>query len=62
MGSAYIPVLIIHVNLCMLLFWGMMLVKGKAIPIIGRGGQQGCETSRLPHFLDNWLTDGSDVK
>jgi hypothetical protein len=21
----------------------------------------GCETSRLPHFLDNWLTDGSKV-
>jgi hypothetical protein len=25
------------------------------IPVIGR------EMSRLPHFLDNWLTDGSEV-
>jgi hypothetical protein len=25
--------------------------KGKAIPVTGRGGPQGCETSRLPHFL-----------
>jgi hypothetical protein len=23
-------------------------------------GPQGCETSRLPHFLDNWLTDGCE--
>jgi hypothetical protein len=31
--------------------------KGKVIPVTGRGGPQGCETSRLPHFLDNLLTD-----
>jgi hypothetical protein len=30
---------------------------GKAI----RGGPQGCETSRLPHFLDNRLTNGGEV-
>jgi hypothetical protein len=24
----------------------------------GRGGPQDCETTRLPHFLDNRLTDG----
>jgi hypothetical protein len=35
--------------------------KGKAIPVTGRGGPQGCETSRLPHFLDNRLTDGAEV-
>jgi hypothetical protein len=35
--------------------------KGKAIPVTGRGGPQGSETSRLPHFLDNRLTDGGDV-
>jgi hypothetical protein len=36
-------------------------VKGKAIRVTGRGGPQGCETSRLPHFLDNRLTDGGEV-
>jgi hypothetical protein len=25
--------------------------KGKAIPVTDRGGPQGCEKSRLPHFL-----------
>jgi hypothetical protein len=36
-------------------------VKGKAIPVTGRGDPQGCETFRFAHFLDSWLTDGSDV-
>jgi hypothetical protein len=31
--------------------------KGKAIPVTGREGPYGCETSRLPHYLDNRLTD-----
>jgi hypothetical protein len=35
--------------------------KGKAIPVTGRGGPQGYETSRLPHFLHNRLTDGGKV-
>jgi hypothetical protein len=35
--------------------------KGKAIPVTGHGGPYICETSRLPHFLDNQLTDGSEV-
>jgi hypothetical protein len=35
--------------------------RGKAIPVTGRGGPQGCMTSRLPHFLNNWLRDGSEV-
>jgi hypothetical protein len=35
--------------------------KGKAISVTGRGGQQGCEMSRLPHLLDNQLTDGGKV-
>jgi hypothetical protein len=29
--------------------------KGKAIPVTGREGPQGCETSRLSQFLDNRL-------
>jgi hypothetical protein len=36
-------------------------VKRKAIPITGHEAQQSCETSRVPHYLDNRLTDGSEV-
>jgi hypothetical protein len=35
--------------------------KGKAIPVHDCGGPLGCETSRLPHFLDNWLTNRGKV-
>jgi hypothetical protein len=35
--------------------------KGKAIPVTGREDPQGYETSRLPHFLDNRLTDCGEV-
>jgi hypothetical protein len=35
--------------------------KAKAIRVTGLGGPQGCETSRLPHFLDNRLTDWSKI-
>jgi hypothetical protein len=35
--------------------------KGKAIPVTGRRGPQGCETSRLPHLVDNRLTDCGEV-
>jgi hypothetical protein len=35
--------------------------KAKAIPVTGRKGPWGCETSRLPHFLENRLTDGGEV-
>jgi hypothetical protein len=38
-----------------------ILKKGKAIPVTGLEGPQGCETSRLPHFLDDRLTDGGEV-
>jgi hypothetical protein len=42
-------------------FYANIYYKGKAIPVTGREGPQGCETSRLPHFLDNRLTDGGKV-
>jgi hypothetical protein len=35
--------------------------KCKAIPVTGRGGPYGCETSMLPHFLDNRLKDGGEI-
>jgi hypothetical protein len=35
--------------------------RGKAIPVTGREGPWGCETSKLPHFLDNQLIDGGVV-
>jgi hypothetical protein len=35
--------------------------KDKAIPVTGREGPEGCETSRLPHFLNSRLTDGGEV-
>jgi hypothetical protein len=34
---------------------------GKALPITGRGGPLGYETSRLPHFLNSRLTVGGEV-
>jgi hypothetical protein len=36
------------------------MVKGKAIPVTGHEGPQGCETVRFPHFLGNRLTDGGE--
>jgi hypothetical protein len=35
--------------------------KGKAIPVTGHGGPLGCETLRVPHYLDDRLTDGCKV-
>jgi hypothetical protein len=42
----------------------MMMINNnnnKDIPITGRGGPYVFETSRLPHSLDNRLTDGDEV-
>jgi hypothetical protein len=35
--------------------------NGKGIPVTGCGSLQGCETPRLPHFLDKRLKDGGQV-
>jgi hypothetical protein len=37
------------------------IYEGTAIPVRGRRGAYGCETSRFPHFLDNRVTDGGQV-
>jgi hypothetical protein len=33
----------------------------KALALTDHGDPLGCETSKIPHFLDNWLTDGGEV-
>jgi hypothetical protein len=35
--------------------------KDNAIPVTGCGDPEGCGMSRLPHFLDSWLTNGGEV-
>jgi hypothetical protein len=35
--------------------------EGNTIPVTGCEGLGGCETSGLPHFPDNQLTDGEEV-
>jgi hypothetical protein len=35
--------------------------NNNAILVTGHGDPWGCETLRLPHFLDNRLTDGGEV-
>jgi hypothetical protein len=35
--------------------------QGKAVPVKGREGPWGCETSMLPHFLGIRLTSGGEV-
>jgi hypothetical protein len=41
--------------------WSRVYIKGKAIPVTGREGPYGRESARLPHLLDNRLTDGGGV-
>jgi hypothetical protein len=35
--------------------------KIKTIPVTDSEGLYGCETSRIPHFLDNRFTDGGEI-
>jgi hypothetical protein len=35
--------------------------KKNAISVIGRGGLWGCETSKIPYFLDKWHRNGVKV-
>jgi hypothetical protein len=52
----YFIVLMITVN-----FICDKLKKGKTTPVTGCGGLYGCETSTIPHFLDNRLTHGGNA-
>jgi hypothetical protein len=36
-------------------------LRVQAVPATGRGDPQSFEALRLPHFLDNLLTDGAEV-
>jgi hypothetical protein len=36
-------------------------IKIKAAPVTGLGGLSGCKILRIPHCLDNRLTDGGKV-
>jgi hypothetical protein len=38
-----------------------MVKRRKPIPVTSHGVLQGCEASRLPHLLDNRLTDGCEA-
>jgi hypothetical protein len=35
--------------------------KSKAILVLGVRSPYGCETSKLPNILNNWLSDGGEV-
>jgi hypothetical protein len=39
----------------------MAVRLSKAVPVTGRAGPNGCEMSRIPHFLDNLLADDGEV-
>jgi hypothetical protein len=56
---------VLHISLkrieCTLKYAYNRIILGKALPAIGREGPYECERSRLPHFLDNRLTDDGEV-
>jgi hypothetical protein len=41
--------------------WKTAKVKSKAMPVAGHGGLCGYMMSKIPNFLDSWLTDGCEV-
>jgi hypothetical protein len=48
-------------GLCSLEWLHVTSTRGKVEVKLTRGGTQDCETSRLPHFLGNYLTDWGEV-
>jgi hypothetical protein len=49
---------VIHTSIFL---WRYNTLKIKSIPVTDRGGLQGCEMLKIPHCLDNRLTDGGKV-
>jgi hypothetical protein len=45
----------------LLLEINLAYLKAKAIPVTGRGRLSGCEVIRIPHCLNNLLTDGGKL-
>jgi hypothetical protein len=41
--------------------YAALAMRGTAIVVTSRRDPCGCETSRIPHFLGNRLTDGGEV-
>jgi hypothetical protein len=39
----------------------LYIVKEQSYSLTSRGGLWGCEILRIPHFLENWLTDGDEA-
>jgi hypothetical protein len=56
-GSRYIDIRIPDLDIS----WSEKFSKVNLSPVTGRGGQQGCETSKIPHYLDIRLTDGGKI-
>jgi hypothetical protein len=42
-------------------YYGLVCEPKKTFPVTDRGGLQGCEMLRIPHYLDNRLIDGGKV-
>jgi hypothetical protein len=57
-SQSWMPVHSLSEQFTAVILHRQIVCKGKAIPVRSRGGPYGCETSRLPHFLDNRFTRG----
>jgi hypothetical protein len=51
---------VVMISACGCLSSLMSTTQSKTIPTTSLGDLLGCETSRIPYFLENLLTDGGD--